>query len=249
MRNFKEKVIEYKTPVIYTGSSIIKSFASVFTSFVIAKYVTPDDLGLWATISLAQTYSIFLLSGVINGLNLELPFAYGKGNIKEAEELASVSQTYILIISLILLLSGLCITFIFPFQEEKVKWGVFAIVFVICFSFYQSYLFSTFRSKDAFLKLSSIQLVDAFINIGSLILIIYYAYYGMIIKAVLVIFIDVILLHIFRPIKVRLYWNRKILSNLLKVGFPIFILAYIDTVASTFDKLWLLKFSDLNRVC
>lgn len=248
MSKLKENLVAYKIPILYTGSSIVKALAGIIVSFIIARYVSPEDLGLWTTISLALTYSVFLQGGVINGLNLELPYAYGKGNKEEAEKLAAVSQTYIIAVSILVLSIGVGINFFYPFQEAKVKWGVLAITFMICFTFYQSYLLSTFRSNDAFLKLSYIQFVDAIVNIGTLILIIYYAYYGMIVKATVVIFIYVILLHIFRPIKVRFYWNKNIFKNLLKVGFPIFGLAYLELITSTIDKVWIIKFSDLNNV-
>ncbi len=238
----------YKTPILYTGSSIIKSFASIIVSFVIAKYVSPGDLGLWSTISLALTYSVFLQGGVINGLNLELPYAYGKGCDDEARRLTSVAQTYIVFISGVILLIGLTITFIYPFQDEKIKWGVMAITLVICFTFYQSYLLSTFRSNDAFLKLSYIQMVDAFVNICTLFLIVYFAYFGMILKAVMVILIYVSLLHVFRPIKVKCTWDKKSFIKILKTGLPIFALILLDTTANSIDKIWLVKFSTLQNV-
>ena len=37
-------------------------------------------------------------------------------------------------------------------------------------------------------------------------------------------------------------------GKLIKVGFPIFSLAYVESIASTIDKVWLIKFSDLTNL-
>jgi O-antigen/teichoic acid export membrane protein len=86
------------------------------------------------------------------------------------------------------------------------------------------------------------------VNIGTLLIVAYYSYYGLIIKAALVILIYVLLLHLSRPIKVGLIWNKPAFVKLLKVGIPIFGLAYIQSIASTADKLFLLKYSSITDV-
>ena len=215
---------------------------------VIAKYVSPNDLGLWTTINLAVTYSLFLQAGLINGMNRELPYAYGKGEDDKAKVMAGTVQSFTTISSIVILVIGLSCFLFVPVQDEKIKYGILAITIFIMLSYYQNYLMSTFRSKSAFLKLAAIQIVDVFVNLTTLILVAYYSYYGMIVKAVLAIAIYVFLLHISRPIKIKLLWNKNVLLKLLKVGLPIFGLAYIVSISSTADKLWLLKYSDLSDV-
>ena len=239
---------KYKTPILYSGGSIAKAFAQMVVGFVVARYVSPNDLGLWTTINLAVTYSTFLQIGLINGLNLELPYALGKGEEEEAKTMAGTVQTFTVISSIVILLLGLTYSLFLAEQDTKIKYGILSITLFIMLSYYQNYLMSTFRSKNSFLKLAIIQIVDAFVNLSTLILVVYYSYYGMIIKAVLVIFIYVLLLHFTRPIKVGLLWNKVVLFKLLKVGLPIFGLAYFASVSSTADKLWLLKYSGLTDV-
>ena len=76
---------QYKTPILYSGGSIAKAFAQMAVGFVIAKFISPNDFGLWTSINLAVTYSVFFQAGLINGLNLELPLAYGSGNKKKQD--------------------------------------------------------------------------------------------------------------------------------------------------------------------
>jgi O-antigen/teichoic acid export membrane protein len=239
---------QYKTALLFTGGSIAKSIAQLVAGFVIAKFVTPDDFGLWTTINIALTYSLFLQAGVINGLNLELPLAFGKGDNAGANLMAGTAQIFTVISSILIFIIGfLCFVF-YDGENIKIKYGILAISIIIAIMYYQNYLMSTFRSKDAFLKLGYIQFFDAFINIVTLLFVIYFSYYGLLIKAIIVLVIYVFLLHFYRPIKVKFLWNKLSFIKLFKVGFPIFGLAYIASMAETADKLWLLKYSSLKEV-
>jgi O-antigen/teichoic acid export membrane protein len=237
---------QYKTPVLYSGGSIVKAIAQLLTGFIIAKFIAPDDLGLWTTLNLAVTYSVFLQAGLINGLNLELPAAYGRGNNDEADQLAGTVQSFTFISSIGVLIIGLSCFFFLPYTDPRIRFGFLGITIFIIISYYQNFLMSTFRSKNSFLNLAVIQMVDGFVNLTTLLLVVYYAYYGLIIKSVIVISIYAILLHIYRPIKNKLIWNRKVMFKLMKVGLPIFGLSYIVELSSTVDRLLLFRYADLS---
>jgi len=246
--NFKQLLLQYKTPILYTGGSTAKALATIIVGFVVAKFISPNDLGVWSTINLAVTYSFFLQAGLINGLNIELPFTLGKGDDDQAKILAGTAQTFTFLSSCLILILGLGYFFFIPEDNSKIRYGVLAITFFISLNYYQNYLISTFRSKDSFTKLSLFQVVDAFVNLSTLVLVVYYSYYGMIIKSIVGLFIYVLLLHFSRPVKVGFIWNKLAFIKLFKVGIPIFGLVYLDSISSTIDKLWLLKFSNMTNV-
>jgi O-antigen/teichoic acid export membrane protein len=246
VNELKKLYSKFKIPILYSSGALTKSLAQLIVGFVIAKYITPYDLGLWTTINLLLTYSVFLQAGFINGLNLELPLASGKGDDVEVRLLAGSVQSIVIVFSILFLILGSLYFLFYPEQNLKIKYGVVAIVFVCILTYYQSYLMSTFRSKNSFETLSFIQIADSLINIGTLVFIVYFTYYGMILKSVIVILIYVILLHIYRPIKVNIIWDNKSIIKLLKVGIPIFALAIIESFSSTLDKVWLIKFSNSN---
>lgn len=243
-----ENIVKYKTAILYSSTSVIKAMTTMLVGFVIAKYVSPEDLGLWSTLLLFLTYSVFVQGGIINGLNIELPFAYGKGESAKAEKMAGVAQSFTLITSLIVCIMGVGLFFFYPTENGKVKYGILGITIVVIFTFYQAYLLSTFRSNNSFLKLSKIQFFEAILNIFTIILVVYFAYYGMILKSVVMIIFFVAILHIYRPIKTKLFWNKEIFYHLSKVGLPIFVLILIDSSVSTIDKVWLLKYTNLEQV-
>lgn len=244
----KQGFVTYKTPIIYASSSIIKAVATLFAGFFIAKFISPEDLGLWSTLSLFITYALFLQGGVINGLNLELPLTFGQGKNRKAMLYASVGQTFTFFASLFLLAVGVCIYFFYPFENLKIRYGVLGISIIIVATFYQNYLLSTFRSNNTFLKLSYLQIIDAFVNIGTIALVVYFAFYGLLLKGVIVIIVFVGMLHFCRPIKVKLQWDQRIFFKLLKTGLPIFLLSYLEAFALTVDKIVIIKYSDLENL-
>lgn len=248
MKAFLHKLSIYKTPILYSSSSIFKAMVNLVFSFIMAKFVSPADLGLWTTISLALTYSVFLQGGIINGLNRELPYNLGLGEKEKALKLASVSQIYIVSVSVFLSVIGFMSSMIYPSSDPKLRWGIFTITIIISFTFYQTYLLSTFRSNDSFKNLSFIQYIEGFVTILTLFLVIRFSYYGLIWKNVIVIITSTILLHILRPIKVNFLWDKQIFLDLLKVGFPIFILGFTESVSYTMDKVWIIKWGSQEEV-
>lgn len=244
----QELLLQYKTPILYSGGSVVKALATMVVSFVTARYISPNDFGIWTTLNLAVTYSIFLQAGLINGLNLELPYAYGKGDEVQARIMAGTVQTFTLVTSSVVLLIGFSCFLFIPVQDAKIKYGILAITLFVTLSYYQNYLMTTFRSKNSFYKLSLIQIADAFVNLATVLLVVYFSYYGLIIKAVLVISTYVLLLHFTRPIRIGLQWNKAAFAKLIKIGLPIFGLAYFEVICSTTDKLILVKYTGLTDV-
>jgi O-antigen/teichoic acid export membrane protein len=239
---------KYKAPVLYSAGSVAKAIAQMLVGFVIAKFVTPGDFGLWNTINLALVYSLFLQAGLINGLNRELPYLFGKGSEQEAVQMAGTVQTFTFFAIILVIIGGAVCLFVLPVENPRIFFGGLAVLFIIVFNYYQNYLFSTFRSKDSFLVLSKIQFVHAFVNVATLVFVFYFSYYGMLVKAVVVSLVYTLLLHWFRPVKVSLLWNKAAFLKLLKVGLPIFSMAYLEAVAATADKLWIIKYSNVTDV-
>lgn len=233
---------------MYTGGALIHSLVQLIVGFVIAIYVPPKDLGLWTTLNLAVTYTGFLQAGLISGLNRELPFSLGKRKYREAKIMAGTVQSITVVTSVLILLAGIICFLFLKFDNNKIKYGVLAITIYIISLFFQNYFTSTYRSNSSFISLSKIQTINAVINFISIVLIIYLAYYGMILKSVIVSCLFTLHLFIERPIKVGFIISKKLLSKILKTGLPIWLLAYSESLASTSDKIWLLKYSDLSSV-
>lgn len=237
-----------KTSIFYSATSVIKAGIQMLVGLAIAKFVTPADYGIWGTLSLILTYVVILQFGIVNGLNLELPLAMGRGDKKEAEELVQTAQSYIIACILFILLIGGTYLLFFGPKDEKYFYGIIGIIFMSVFTFYQDFITATFRTQESFAKLAVINLVHAAVNLVTILLIVYFFYYGLVLKSVIVLLVYVLFLHYHRPFKVKLKFDSINYKKLIKVGLPIFGLAYIQAIAISFDKLLLVKFSDVSSV-
>lgn len=237
-----------KSAVTYTSGSIFNSIAQVISSVIILAYLSPDDLGIWNSILLFQTYSMFLQAGIINGLNRELPFYLGKKENAFAKELAS-NALYIFIWSSILCaIIGAGLLLYYNEQKFIFKITYIGIILITVSKFYENYLTTTFRSNNAFEQLGKVYFFRGFYLILSTIIVIFFGYYGYIVRMVSISFLFSFLMHLIRPLKVKPKFNFNNTKLLFKVGAPIFILAYIFSSSATFDRLILVNYAGFTTV-
>ena len=129
----------------------------MLVGLAIAKFVSPEDYGIWGALNLLLTYAIILQLGTINGVNLELPIAMGEKNHEKAKSIIQTSQTYILGCMFVIFVIGILYLLIFGKSlSPKFFWGVAALIVMISFTFYQDFLTATFRTPLSFKKFSYI---------------------------------------------------------------------------------------------
>lgn len=210
--NWRSK--EHRGPVFFTASSIWLSVAQLVSGFVIVHYIGPREMGLWASLSVALTYSVFLLAGVQNGLSRELPYYLGANKVAKATHLAATTLFYSVGGCLLALIGGAGTTafLIWKHANSKLIYGVIAMTLLIIFKFYQNYLFVTYRSKNSFVDLARVQLWQGLLMVGLLPLVFYLGYGGMLGRFVLVAGLSLWLMHRVRPISVTPSWSKDSFS-------------------------------------
>lgn len=228
---------------------MLKAGIQMISGLVIARFIAPDDYGIWGLLTLAITYSSFLQLGIINGVNLELPISLGKNNMLDVKRIIGTSQVFIS--SCLLLLFSASIFYLiinWSSLEEKMLYGIITIILITMCTFYQDFLTATFRTPNSFLQFSKINFFHSFVNLISVALIFYFGYYGLLLKSLIVIVLYVLLLHIYRPIKVKSNFSLDVFIKLVKTGLPIFSLAYIQVLAIGVDRVLLVRYGSMSDV-
>ena len=80
------------------GGNVVSSMLRMAGGLLQARFAAPDVLGLFNGIGLVQGYTRFLQLGILNGLNRELPYYYGKGDYRRVQALASVALAWALVL-------------------------------------------------------------------------------------------------------------------------------------------------------
>lgn len=238
---------KYKNISLFTSSAVILNISSLVSGFLVYRWIDPYYVGIWQTMMLVQTYSAFLRLGVINGMNRELPFFMGKGNLQQAHKCAETAQYFSL--ANIIIFVALAIPAMF-FVKLRIDWyfPVISIGAVICLNFYSAYLAGTFRANADFEILSYIQFSDSAFRIISLALVYFYGFKGYCLREVSIALLITVITHLFRPIKVKPVFDWAIFKTLLKTGLPIFAGSYLFNIFNTLPRLLLIKHGSVEML-
>ncbi len=234
-----------KAALLFSSSSLILSVVKLISGIVIIKWVIPEDVGMWNSVSLIQSYAAILQLGALSGLNRELPFYIGKGDSQYIIKLAETANAFIQYLNYILF--AICIAasayvYFFVSSDVKLLFGILSIGLITVSAFYATYLNVTYRANHEFIKLSKIQLYISGFTIVTIFLPYFFNYYGLVLRTVLISIFTTIFVYAARPIRVKAKFTKSSFKELIKTGLPIYAIGYFDDLSKTFNRTILLTF-------
>ncbi|MBN2396147.1 MAG: hypothetical protein JXC36_06775 [Candidatus Atribacteria bacterium] len=234
-----------KTVVLFSISTMFYSFASLLSSLVVIRWISPELMGFWGTVILFQAYSFFLQLGTLSGLGRELPFYLGKNEKEKALSLAGTASYFSLIcMGAVFLLTMITLTyFIIIGSDRNLIITIFVVGVSSAINFYQNYLIVTFRSNKSFNKLSKVYFVQSIVIIASIILVYKYQYTGFVFRYLLLTIFLTILLFYVRPIKEAISFEITNFKLLIKTGFKMYSLGYLNNVIQSLNRVILVSLS------
>jgi O-antigen/teichoic acid export membrane protein len=232
-----------KAALLFSSSAIILSVVKLITGIVIIKWVIPEDVGMWNSVSLIQSYAAILQLGALSGLNRELPFFIGKGDKEHTIKLAETANAFITYLNYVLIIICILVSayvYLFVSSDVKLLFGILSIGVITASAFYNTYLNVTYRASHEFVKLSKIQLYVSAFTLITIVLPYFYNYYGLVLRTVLISIFTTVFVYIIRPIKVKPKFTKLSFKELLKTGLPIYAVGYFDDLSRTFNRTILL---------
>lgn len=233
---------------LYSLSSLMVQASVMVAALVSLRYVPPELMGIWQTLTLVTTYGNVLGLGITSGLSREYPFFLGRKDRDQALGLAATAQSYVLLIGLIGSAAFLGAVFVICPLSIEWEWGLAGMGMFWLASQYRSYLAVTFRANTEFRLLAIWQFVEFGLNLGSLILVILVGYTGMVMRYVLLSLASVLVLYNIRPVRIRpaFHWNH--FQTLLATGIPQFISSYLIVSSLAFDQTIILQRGSVESV-
>ena len=237
------RIKQYSTLSNFVSSSVLVSIIGLLSGFISYRFIEPQLIGIWATITVFEVYATIIRFGIPNGMCRELPYELGRGKIAQANCLASTTLAYSIFSSFIALLI-LPLVFLVPYlniTEKKQLICIGVLIIRILIDPYSTYLSGTFRTNDQFDKLSRIQYIQATIRLASVTFIILWGFYGLLLRETIIPISNSVQLHLARPFKLRPKFNWIVFKRLFSIGFPIFIVSYTTLAIETLPRLFLIK--------
>lgn len=241
-----KQVLANKTASNFIGSGFFKSLINLFTGIVVLRWIDPLLIGEWHSITVFTGYTLILTFGITSGLNRELPYHLGKGDVTTALNRLKSSEAYILIISIALFILGLIVTVILLINkwiEIKFIFMINSAILLASLNLLTNHYGATYRSNNSFNKLARIQWI---IGVSSLILVplvYFWGIEGFIIGQVIIALSLLTTYFTFRPFKIRPMIDLEQLKILIKIGGPMYALNYLAVLVQSFPKLMLVLFS------
>lgn len=236
-----------KTPIYFVNSTLLGTLIGLMTGFITYRYVAPDYLGIWVTLTTFTVYSTFLRLGIPNGMNRELPYFFGQGETEKAYTAAETTFAYSNFITVLLAILSLGFIFFFDFEkygnyEFSYRQAMYVIIFNVLSEPYSTYLSGTFRTNNNFKKLSDIQMIMSLVKLVSIVFVYYWGFQGYLLREFVSSFINLVLLHIWRPLpNIKSKFSFPMFKNLFSVGFRIFSVSYAASFIGTLPRLHLIN--------
>ena len=206
------------------GGNLIAMVMRLAGGVLLGRLVAPSTLGLFAGIGLVLGYAPIAQLGIINGLNRELPYFVGKGEIERARSLASAGQAWALAVGAVVFtgLTGVAIWYLAHRQMwQAAGWFTNAVMAVLVF-YGTLYLQVTFRTAQDFVKLARANVIEGIAGLVGLVFVAFMNFYGLCVRLILAAATSVAVLHRWRPVRVGPRWDWSDLKHLLIIGAPIF---------------------------
>lgn len=219
-----------RTIAIVATSNTATMLLTMAGSLVQARYVGPTEMGVLRTFSIVSGYLAFLLMGVDNGLQREIPLRLGRAEPGKANRAASACLAWIQFVSVVCGVSfcGLALRAAYYGQWLQV-WGWLAYTPGIIAAFYGSYLNTTFRTGEQFVKLSKALAVGAIAGTVVLPTLPAMGYYGACLRTAAMSLASLFCLHRWRPMRVRARLDWPAFWQVIRIGLPISTIGYLGT--------------------
>lgn len=225
--------------------SLLLNLARMFTSLICIRWISPEQMGIWQLMLLIESYLMFARFGIFNSLNRELPFYLGRNRTEKAMKYHDTAEGYAILVSLLFLIA-LPVSLLF-YHPPIVYWKECMLVFAayLPFKFYSGFIELTFRSGRDFRKLAFVQFILIIFTILSVWLVYFFGFEGYLARVVVLAFVGLILMLWFRPFRFKADLNVPYLKQLFRMGMPLFVSNYGQSVINSFPGMLILIFGNI----
>lgn len=222
----------------FAGGNLVGNALTILSGLLLARYVGPEVLGLFASLALVQGYAPWLLLGTGNGLGREIPYALGQGRRDRAHTLAAAAGAWTLWVANVCAAVLLGVGVIQAFRARwDLAWGwLVQAVAVWGLLFCANYLQFMYRTAGDFTRLSQIQVTQGVVGLVTVPVAALLGFFGVCLRALILALAQMAQLWHWRPFRVRPTWSASEVWHLMKVGLPIMFVGQLSVWWGTLNN-------------
>lgn len=229
----------YRGELIFSLASYTTPIVGLLASLLTAKFLAPHELGSIQAVMLILPYAGFLQLGVINGLNRNLAFYMGRGDLETAQRMINAVAFVVKIVSVVGFLIGLAVLSIKFMAVPASRIEVFASIALISslvFVPQNLYLAALFRSGQHFQRLGQLTLTENVARAFYAFLPAVFGWLGRIAGETVRPIIGFVLRRKYRPYKPDGAFSFQDIKQLLHAGTPLLVNGYLHGLFSVADQ-------------
>jgi len=233
-----EKLSRFKGPSVYMAGAFSKACLGMVSGILVARLVTPTELGAFQTVMLVLTYASFLQLGVFNGLNRQYAFLLGRGEEQRAQDMvnASFRMTHLAGFLQVLAGVGFCAWLYYAAADRLLLWGALVILPALFLTPYLAHFDVTYRTSQHFQTLGYFLSFEGFFMLLSVGFAWLWGYLGLFLRQLAGTFIGVWLRRQYVPVRVNGKGTLSDILELIRIGGPLLISGYIFSILAVADR-------------
>ena len=249
MISFRNKLL--KTGAKYSLASTLSALCTMAIGFVNMRWLGPELLGIWQSVTIISSYLPILQLGIQSGLNLELPVLLGADRKEDAKRMISTALYYALLLASVFCVFTVIVMAILYLRgtDNKTLLGVFVVCSMAIFNCFKSHYIATYRSSKAFDSLANIYWVDCVVSLLLIFVIYKYLYYGLLIFHFIKEAFFALMMFVFAPYRsIKPSFSKNEFKVLLKRGIFMTVFNEIKGIYHSLPRLILLNFGGVVMV-
>lgn len=247
----RQRLTRHPDVLLFAASNVGMQITMLLCQIVVLRLIPPEKMGIWQAALVLEVYLLVTRLGIVNALNREYPYAMGLGNANRARMFAATAQGYVLgnglFLSGLFVLLGLTFSvwahWVPGWDSEGIAasatlWRIslLVIALIVPLEHYNQYLQGTYRSSNKFRSLALIQLAQIPVHGVSVLLPWLLGFPGFAGRALLISVAFTACNHVFRPVRVRPAFRRKVFRMLFSTGWRLFLWNYLFNMAKSFPR-------------
>lgn len=240
-----------KSGLSYSVTSTMTSLITMLVAILNMRWIGPEQMGIWQTVSIISGYLGFLQLGVQSGLNLELPILLGKNQEETTRKFISSALFYAIIVTSFLFVIAIIAPLIAFALGHEIKMVMAILVMMIqaVNSSITIHLVARYRSSRSFNILAKIYLIQAMIMVICISLIWKFGFYGFLAYTVIYSTVHMLLMVKFSPFKdIKPQFDKGIFIHLVKRGIIMMGFNQTRSFAQSIPQWFLLTIGGVSSV-
>ena len=229
--------------IAYGVSGYASQIIGFFVSIFLRRFLGPFHMGVWSLVRVIIDYSLYTHIGTANAMYYKVPLYNGKGEKEEAGTVQNVVFSFLVIISIPVILCILVAAFILKDRmSEELFIGFLIIPLIFLGQRFYTFLVMLLRGHKKFILLGKTYILDSIINLLLVFLLVYkFKLYGMYVASVLLVIFNICYIQYNAGFRFRftLLWGK--IKDYIVFGFPIFVSSLLKVLLYSVDRLMIAK--------